>query len=183
MRLSWTNILRVFFGAETLTSAYGYFSTIIKREPAIVGSFTLSSHSLEIVYVFAFVFGLLMLITLFWEWLIKWRWFSRILLPKSRAFGELYPEITKLKNQLLSVIEGTSSNSSNLHYVSKIHELSMLLQELDIPYPPGSPDIKLNQNNKKSVTEWCKFLIEISALSRLHRLKEARLLRKKINDE
>ena len=55
MRLSWTNILRVFFGTETFASAYGYFSTIIKKEPAVVGYFTPSSHSLEIVYIFVFV--------------------------------------------------------------------------------------------------------------------------------
>ncbi len=173
MQWSWANFWRAFFGAETVASIYGLVAAIVRDGPTMIGSFHISDHFLEVAYVFSTALGLLMLFALFFNLLMKLRWFSGIFSSKSNAFGALYNEIVDLRNSLLSLQLREDREEVYIEHLSRVYEFKTVLEELRIPYPAVVPDFA-NKEGVSALAKWVNFLIRLSAHARVRDIKKAR---------
>lgn len=177
------NIARVVSGAGALASAYGYVASFLKEETAKIGTLVVSDHFLEVGYAFGFAAGSLMLIGLFWEWLFGWKSIASIVSSKTKIFGELHDTITHRRDELISVIEELPKSKVSLQYISLLWELQMSLQELSIDCPANIPkvpdDLENFERDKKALSEWATFLMQIAAMAKIQDLKGARAIKRK----
>ena len=174
MRKQRVNLFRALFGAEAVASAYGYVATLLKEGPAMIGSVTVSNHFLEVAYVFAFSFGILMLAVLFWGALKKWKWFRRLVTSQSEEFGKLYDELAELRDKLSNLVENPERGKEFLNYTSRMIELDIILQGLRIPTPSGIPQFGNDNFNVDSLVRWQTFLMALAATSRTKDIASAR---------
>ena len=167
---------RVAFGAEACASAYGYIASRLSGEEASVGAFAVSRNLLEIVCVFGFAFGALAVVALSWEGISRWAPISRLLTSKSRSLGEMYGEITQLRDDLTAVIDNRK-RIDFFTYFSRTIEFTEALSALGIPHPPKLPNIETEEAIKDdNLREWGIFLMNLAACSRTKDIRKARRL-------
>ena len=166
--------------ANVAASAYGYIERRLAEEAATIGPFTIGDHFLEVAYVFLFVLGTFALVGLFWEWLSTRRPVARMISSKSQEFRALYDEIVERRDELNAIAQQDTMPQIPLRYVSKIIELHVVLDGLDIDSPKKipPPQKEISEEQQETIADWAAYLSYLAARSRVQDLKGARLLMK-----
>ena len=182
MSRSWSTFWQVFFAAESGASLYGFIAALLVEGPTMLGSFFIDEYFLKVASVFALLFGLFMLIALFWPVLKKRKWFSRLVTSQSEEFGSLHEEISSLRDELVAIFRDKNRESLPLDFIMKISELRAVLVGLDIETPPFVPGFENEKEAEKS-GKWLGFLLRLAAASRVKDLKTARGIISDTGDE
>ena len=167
-------LLRVFFGAEAVASAYGLVERLLAGEAAMIGSITISSHFLEVTYVFLIAAGVFATVGLSVGWILRWDVVSRLCRSRTAEFQALYEEIAERRNELISVIDGQAERRDGIACIARLAELRAALVRLKISTPQSVPSIHNIIEDRTAVSEWAKFLIKLAPQARLRDLKAAR---------
>ena len=94
----------------------------------------------------------------------EWYWVERFnISSKRQELGKLYPEITKLRDEIIS--------KDDRYIRSKLTELKAVLVSLGIPVPSTST------NSKRKREIWHNYLIDLAACARTQDLESAKKLK------
>lgn len=94
--------------------------------------------------------------------------------------GNLYQEITERRDELISAVDETDTTESYFSYYSKLVELALSLQKLDISYPDTAPNIANLNERRRATGEWIAFLIRLAARARERDIRGAREIMNKM---